>query len=59
MTSSMISRFYDLHRNDLETLTAFFTTARQIAGQDAGYLHAGDVLWRLRLNYFTSDRDLF
>lgn len=58
MTSSAISRFYEPCRNDLETLTAFFTTARQIAGQDAGYLHAGDVLWRLTLNDVDRENDI-
>jgi ribosomal protein S18 acetylase RimI-like enzyme len=58
MTRLMIPRSYDSHHNDLETLTAFFTTARQIAGQDAGYLHAGDVLWRLTLNDVDRENDI-
>lgn len=45
-----ISRPYRAQSSDLEILKGFFTTSRAIAGHHAGYLHAGDVMWRLTLN---------
>lgn len=49
MQNIPIARFYHAHGSDLETLKNFFTTARALTGHHTGYLHAGDVMWRLTL----------